>query len=140
MIVLASDHGGFELKEEIKKFFDKTNTEYKDVGAFEYDQADDYPDFAQKAVPIVLENTDNAGIFICGSGIGMNMVANRYKGIRAVVANDLESAFFARKDEDANVLCMGARFISKKMALKIVKMFFKTEFEGGRHSRRISKY
>lgn len=140
MIYLASDHGGFQLKEEIKKFLDSTNTEYTDCGAFEYEQTDDYPDFAQAAIPEILKNTDNSGIFICGSGIGMSMVANRYKGIRAVVANDLESAFFARKDEDANVLCLGARIISKKMAIKIIKMFYKTEFEGGRHSRRIAKY
>lgn len=140
MIIIASDHGGYGLKEEIKKFLDNSNTEYLDVGAFEYDGADDYPDFAKKAIPAILEDKDNAGILICGSGIGMNMVANRYKGIRAVVANDLESAFFARKDEDANVLCMGARFISKRMAIKIIKMFFKTEFEGGRHKRRIEKY
>ena len=70
----------------------------------------------------------------------MCMSSNRHKGIRAVVANDLETAFLARKDEDANVLCLGARLISKKMAIKIIKMFFKTEFEGGRHQRRIDKY
>ena len=140
MIVLASDHGGFNLKEEIKSFLKKANTEFIDIGAFEYDQHDDYPDFSAKAVKEVLKDTDNAGIFICGSGIGMCMSSNRHKGIRAVVANDLETAFLARKDEDANVLCLGARLISKKMAIKIIKMFFKTEFEGGRHQRRIDKY
>lgn len=140
MIILASDHAGFELKQEIKKFLEDSNTEFLDCGAFEYDKNDDYPDFAQKAIPSVLENEDNAGIFICGSGIGMSMVANRYKGIRAVLANDYETAFLARKDEDANVLCIGARLVSKRMAIKIIKMFFKTEFEGGRHARRIAKY
>lgn len=140
MIYLASDHGGLSLKEEIKKFLVLSNTEFVDCGAYKYEQADDYPDFAQKAIPQILENEDNSGIFICGSGIGMSMVANRYKGIRAVVANDLESAFYARKDEDANVLCLGARFISKRTAIKIIKMFYSTEFEGGRHTRRINKY
>lgn len=140
MIILASDHGGYNLKEEIKKFLEKSKTEFIDVGALEYDQQDDYPDFSLKGVKEVLKDEDNAGIFICGSGIGMAMSANRHKGIRAVVANDIESAFLARKDEDANVLCIGARLTSKRMAIKIIKMFFKTSFEGGRHLRRIQKY
>ncbi len=140
MIVLASDHGGYNLKEDIKKFLIETKTEFVDVGALSYNQDDDYPDFSAKGVEEVLKNEDNAGIFICGSGIGMAMSSNRYKGIRAVVANDLESAFLARKDEDANVLCIGARLTSKRMAMKIIKMFFKTPFEGGRHQRRINKY
>lgn len=140
MIVLCSDHGGYELKEEIKKFLTKNNTEFIDCGPTEFDKDDDYPDFVHAAVPHVLKDEDNAGIFICGSGIGVSMVANRYKGIRAVLANDYATAFLARKDEDANVLCMGARLISKKMALKIIKVFFSSEFEGGRHSRRINKF
>lgn len=140
MIILCADHAGFALKEEIKKFFLKTNTDFLDVGALEFDKEDDYPDIVAKAVPEVLENPDNAGIFICGSGVGMSMAANRYKGIRAVLANDYTTAFLARKDEDSNVLCMGARLISKNMAIKIIKMFFSTEFEGGRHQRRINKY
>lgn len=140
MIVLCSDHGGYDLKEEIKKFLTKNNVEFLDCGANTFDKDDDYPDFVHSAVPHVLENEDNAGIFICGSGIGVSMVANRYKGIRAVLANDYATAFLARKDEDANVLCMGARLISKKMALKIIKVFFSSEFEGGRHLRRINKF
>ena len=140
MIILASDHGGYNLKEEIKKFLINSKTEFVDVGAITYNQEDDYPDFSAKGVTEVLKNKENAGIFICGSGIGMAMSANRNKGIRAVVANDLESAFLARKDEDANVLCIGARLTSKRMAIKIIKIFFKTPFEGGRHQRRIDKY
>lgn len=140
MIVLASDHGGYELKEEIKKFLNKSKTEYIDMGATSFDKEDDYPDFAHQASKKVLENEDNSGIFICSSGVGMSMVANRYKGIRAVLANDYSTAFLARKDEDANVLCIGAKMISKRMALKIIKVFFRTEFEGGRHLRRINKY
>ena len=140
MIILCSDHGGYELKEEIKKFLTKNNIEFLDCGADSFDKDDDYPDFVQKAVPNILKDEDNAGIFICGSGIGVSMVANRYKGIRAVLANDYTTAYLARKDEDANVLCMGARLISKKMALKIIKVFFSSEFEGGRHIRRINKF
>ena len=140
MIVLCADHGGYELKEEIKKFLTKNEVEFIDCGANTFDKDDDYPDFVQSAVPHVLENEDNAGIFICGSGIGVSMVANRFKGIRAVLANDYATAFLARKDEDANVLCMGARIVSKKMALKIIKVFFSSEFEGGRHQRRINKF
>lgn len=140
MIVLCSDHGGYELKEEIKKFLTKSGVEFLDCGANEFDKDDDYPDFVHKAVPYVLKSEDNAGIFICGSGIGVSMVANRYKGIRAVLANDYATAFLARKDEDANVLCVGARIVSKKMALKIIKVFFSSEFEGGRHLRRINKF
>ena len=140
MIVLCADHGGYELKEEIKKFLTKNKVEFIDCGANSFDKDDDYPDFVQAAVPHVLENEDNAGIFICGSGIGVSMVANRFKGIRAVLANDYATAFLARKDEDANVLCMGARIVSKKMALKIIKVFFSSEFEGGRHQRRINKF
>ena len=140
MIVLASDHGGYTLKEEIKKFLQNSKTEFIDIGATVYNQEDDYPDFSAQGVAEVLTNEDNAGIFICGSGIGMAMSANRHKGIGGVVADDLESAFLARKDEDANVLCIGARLTSKRMAIKIIKMFFKTPFEGGRHQRRIDKY
>ena len=140
MIILCSDHGGYELKEEIKNFLTKNNVEFLDCGANTFDKDDDYPDFVHEAVPHVLKSEDNAGIFICGSGVGVSMVANRYKGIRAVLANDYATAFLARKDEDANVLCMGARIISKKMALKIIKVFFSSEFEGGRHLRRINKF
>lgn len=140
MIILCADHAGFDLKEYIKKFLDKNSIEYLDCGAFEYDKDDDYPDMVAKAVPNVLENEDNAGIFVCGSGVGMSMSANRYKGIRAVLANDYATAFLARKDEDSNVLCIGSRIVSKKMAQKIIKVFFSTEFEGGRHQRRIDKY
>ena len=129
MIVLCADHAGFELKEFIKKILEKNSIEYIDCGASEYNKDDDYPDIVHSAVPKVLENNDNAGIFVCGSGVGVSMVANRYKGIRAVLANDYATAFLARKDEDSNVLCMGARIVSKRMARKIIKVFFSTEFE-----------
>lgn len=140
MIILTCDHGAFEFEKKIMEYFDKQKIEYKYMGPSEYNHEDDYPDFAITASKEVLKDKDNIGIFMCGSGIGMNMVANRFKGIRAVCANDVVSAFLARKDEDANVLTMGARLISVRTALKIIKVFLKSEFEGGRHARRIEKY
>ena len=140
MIILCADHAGYDLKEYIKKFLDKNSIEYLDCGAFEYDKDDDYPDFVHPACKEVLKNEDHAGIFMCGSGAGANMVANRYKGIRAICASDPVEAFFARKDEDANVLTIGSRFVSFRKAIKIIQIFLTSEFEGGRHARRIAKY
>lgn len=140
MIILTSDHGGYELKEKLKEYFSKHNIEFVDVGPTVYDREDDYPDYSLKGVKEVLKNKDNRGIFICGSGIGMNMSANRHKGIRAVCARDVLSVQLARKDEDANVLCLGQRYTTKTMAIKLIKEFLTYQFEGGRHLRRINKY
>ena len=118
MIILASDHAGYLLKEEIKKFFNKENIIAIDVGCYSREQVDDYPDFAKAGNVKVLEDSRNVGIYICGSGIGMSMAANR---------------------NDANVLCLGARSTKMKKAIKIVKVFLTTDFEGGRHVRRIKK-
>ncbi len=140
MIILSCDHAGFEYMQKLMNFFNKEKIEYKYMGPKEYDKDDDYPDFIKPASEEVLKNEDNCGIFMCGSGIGANMVANRYKGIRAICASDCVEAFFARKDEDANVLTIGARFVSFRKAIKIIKIFLTSEFEGGRHARRIAKY
>ncbi len=140
MIILSCDHAGFEYMRELMKFLEKNHMEYKYMGPTEYNKDDDYPDYIHPATKEVLKDEDNCGIFMCGSGAGANMVANRYKGIRAICASDVVEAFFARKDEDANVLTIGARFVSFRKAIKIIKMFLTTEFEGGRHSRRIAKY
>ncbi len=140
MIILSCDHAGFDYTQKLMKYLDRVNLEYKYMGPKEYNKDDDYPDFIHPASKEVLTNDDNCGIFICGSGAGVNMVANRYKGIRAVCASDPVEAFFARKDEDANVLTMGSRFISFKKVIKIIQTFLTTEFEGGRHQRRIEKY
>lgn len=140
MIILASDHGGYQLKEDLKKYFTTHKIEFMDVGALQFNKDDDYPDFSLKGVQHVLENESNRGIFICGSGIGMNMSANRHKGIRAVCGNDILSVQLARKDEDANVLCLGAKYITKTKAIKLIKEFLSYQFEGGRHLRRINKY
>ena len=140
MIILSCDHAGFDYIQKLMKFFDKNHIEYKYMGPKEFDKDDDYPDFVAPASEEVLKHSDNCGIFICGSGIGANIVANRHKGIRAVCALDYISAYLARKDEDANVLTTGARLVSFRTVLKIVKVFLTSEFEGGRHARRIAKY
>lgn len=140
MIILSCDHAGFDYMQKLMKFFDKHKIEYKYMGPKEFDGEDDYPDFIHPATKEVLKDEDNSGIFMCGSGAGANIVANRYKGIRAICASDTVEAFFARKDEDANILTIGARFVSFNKAIKIIKVFLTSEFEGGRHSRRIAKY
>ena len=134
MIILASDHAGFPLKEEIKKFFNKENIIAIDVGCYSREQLDDYPDFAKAGNAKVLEDSRNVGIYICGTGIGMSIVANRNPKIRAALYMD------ARRHNDANVLCLSGRFTSPRKAIKIIKIFLTTDFEGGRHARRIKKY
>lgn len=140
MIILSCDHAGFDYITKLKKYFDKLKIEYSYIGPEKFDKDDDYPDFIIPASKEVLKDKNNIGIFMCGSGIGANIVANRHKGIRSVNALDITTAYLARKDEDANVLTIGARLVSFRMALKIIKMFLTSEFEGGRHIRRINKY
>ncbi len=140
MIVISCDHAGFDYAQKLMKYFSNKKIEYKYMGPKEMNKDDDYPDFIAPATLEVLKNKNNIGIFICGSGIGANIVANRQKGIRAVCAYDTVAAFLARKDEDANVLTLGARICSFRACLKIIKVFLRSEFEGGRHIRRINKY
>ena len=140
MIVLASDHAGYQLKEEIKKFFNKENIIAIDVGCYSREQPEDYPDLAKAGNTKVLEDPRNVGIYICGSGIGMSMVANKNQKIRAALCHDENAASLARRHNDANVLCLAGRFISVRQAIKIVKVFLTTDFEGGRHARRIKKF
>ena len=140
MLILSCDHAGFDYMQKLMQYFDKLKIEYKYMGPTEFNKEDDYPDFIAPASEEVLKNEDNIGIFMCGSGIGANMVANRYKGIRAVCAQDYTTAYLARKDEDANVLTIGTRLVGFRSAVKIIKVFLTSEFEGGRHARRIAKY
>ena len=138
MIIVASDHRGFMLKEDLKLFFNKENIITIDVGSYSKEPVD-YPDVAKLGIEKVLENKNNVGIFICGSGLGMSLAANRNPKIRAALCMNEKMAMLARKDNDANVLCLGANFIKKKQAIKIVKVFLTTSFEGGRHARRLKK-
>ncbi len=140
MIILASDHAGYLLKEEIKKFFNKENIIAIDVGCYSREQLDDYPDFAKAGNVKVIEDPRNVGIYICGTGIGMSIVANRNPKIRAALCLNEKFASLARQHNDANVLCLSGRFLSARKAIKIIKVFLTTEFEGGRHARRIKKY
>ncbi len=140
MIILSCDHAGFDYTQKLMKYFDGKKVEYKYMGPASFDPEDDYPDYIKPATLEVLKNKDNWGIFLCGAGVGANIVANRHKGIRAVCALDYTSAYLARKDEDANVLTLGARLISFRACIKIIKVFLTSEFEGGRHARRIAKY
>ena len=140
MIILASDHAGYPLKEEIKKFFNRENIIAIDVGCYSKEQLDDYPDFAKAGNLRVVEDPRNVGIYICGTGIGMSIVANRNPKIRAALCDSEKFASLARRHNDANVLCLPGRFISARKAIRIIKVFLTTDFEGGRHSRRLKKY
>lgn len=138
MIILACDHAGYVLKEHIKEFFNKENITTIDVGTYSTDSVD-YPDFAKAGNQKVLENANNVGIYICGSGIGMCIAANKNPKIRAALCQSENFAALARKHNDANVVVLPGRFISKQKAIKIVKVFLTTAFEGGRHARRVKK-
>ena len=138
MIIMASDHRGYELKEQLKTFFNEENIITIDVGTYSKEPVD-YPDFAKSGVEKILEDKNNVGIFICGSGIGMSMAANRNPKIRAALCLTPEMAMLARKDNDANVLCLGSRFIKRRKAIAIIKVFLTMPFEGGRHARRVKK-
>lgn len=138
MIILACDHAGYVLKEQIKEFFNKENITTIDVGTYSTDSVD-YPDFAKAGNQKVLENANNVGIYICGSGIGMSIAANKNPKIRAALCHNETFASLARKHNNANVVVLPGRFISKQKAIKIVKVFLTTQFEGGRHARRVKK-
>ena len=141
MIYLAADHRGFELKEKIKVWLSESGREYKDMGAFQYDKEDDYPDFAFAAAFKIAENPEaNRGIFLCGSGIGMDMAANKIKGILATVAYSKESARHARTKDNVNVITLAGDILDFEEAKSIVEIFLTTEFSGEeRHVRRLKK-
>ena len=125
MIIMASDHRGYLLKEELKTFFNQENIITIDVGTYSKEPVD-YPDYAKLGIDKVLENKNNVGIFICGSGIGMSIAANRNPKIRAALCYNTTMASLARKDNDANELCLPGSFIKKKKAIQIIKVFLTT--------------
>ena len=137
-IGLACDHGGFELKEELKGFLTSAGVEPVDMGSFN-EESVDYPDYGVLVAEKVSRGELERGILICGTGIGMSIVANKFPGVRAALANDLYSARCSREHNDANVLVIGGRIIGRGMALEIVKVWLNTSFAGGRHQRRIDK-
>lgn len=137
MIAIGSDHGGFLLKEEIKKHLAEKGYEYRDFGT-DSTASCDYPVFAEKVCSAIQSGECEQGILVCGTGIGMSMCANKCKGIRAAVCGDHFSAEFTRRHNNANVLCLGARVIGSGVALQLVDIFLTTEYEGGRHANRVS--
>jgi ribose 5-phosphate isomerase B len=138
IIPIGADHAGFNLKGKIIEFLESKGYQVKDFGCFS-EESIDYPDFAHPVAEMVEENTGMLGILICGSGNGINMTANKHKGIRSALCWNTEIAALARQHNDANIVALPARFISEQEALEIVETFLGTAFEGGRHQRRIDK-
>lgn len=137
-IAIASDHGGFGLKEALKKHLEERQMEVADCGT-NSEASCDYPDFAEKACRLVQQGAADCAVLICGTGIGMSITANKMTGIRAALCGEPFSAHFTRAHNDANVLCMGARVTGPGLAEMILDEFLDTPFEGGRHQRRIDK-
>ena len=136
MIALACDHGGFGLMQEVKSYLDSNGLEYMDFGTHSTESCD-YPEFAIKAAAAVAGGECDKGIFICGTGIGMAIAANKVSGIRAACCGDCFTAEMTRRHNDANVLTLGARVTGAGLALKIVEQFLNASFDGGRHTRRV---
>lgn len=135
-VAIGADHGGFELKEKIVEYLKLKNIEYEDFGTFSNESCD-YPEFAKKVARAVSENNFSRGILVCGSGIGMSIVANKFKNVRAALCWNEETAALSREHNNSNVLCLGQRQISESLGLDIVDIWLKTEFEGGRHQKRV---
>ena len=137
-IAIGSDHAGFYLKQDLIKYLEEKNIEVKDMGPFD-DNRVDYPDYGHAVGHEVIDNKMDFGIVICGSGIGISISANKVKGIRAACVSETFSARMSRAHNNANVLCLGARVIGTEVCKMIVEEFAKTQFEGGRHQRRVDK-
>lgn len=137
MIAIGSDHGGYGLKQEIIGYLKDNNLEYKDYGTYTPDSCD-YPVYAKKVAKAILDGECDKGILICGTGIGISITANKFKGIRAALCHDCFSAQATREHNDANIVAMGARVVGPGLAIKIVDTFLNTEFSGDeRHVNRI---
>lgn len=138
MIALASDHAGFEYKEKIKKILEDLHLEYKDFGAFD-SMSSDYPDYVYPAALAISRGECDRGIMVCGSGIGVDMVANKVKNVRSALCTSVEMAELSRRHNDANVLSIGERLTEWEVVKEMVMVWLNTNFEGGRHQRRIDK-
>ena len=138
MIALGCDHGGYELMQEVKAHLTKRGFEFKDFGCYGL-EAVDYPEYARAAANAIVSGECEKGILICGTGIGISIAANKVPGIRCALCTDCFMAEATRLHNDANMLALGARVTGVGLALKIVNIFFDTEYEGGRHQRRIDK-
>ena len=137
-VYISSDHAGFKLKESIKFYLKKKNYKFIDLGPGNENRVD-YPDYAHKLAKKVKMSKNHVGILICGSGMGMNIAANRHKNIRAAQCFNLKSTKLSRLHNDANIITLGSRLLKKKNVLNFVNVFLNTKFEGGRHTKRIRK-
>ena len=136
MIAIGCDHGGYKLKEELKKYMDEKNIEYRDCGTMS-EESIDYQNIAKKVAKSVQSKECEKGILICRSGIGMSICANKFKGIRCTPCYKEETAKYARMHNDSNILALGADYITTNEAICIFRMWLATEFEGGRHEERL---
>lgn len=141
MVYLGADHRGFRLKEEVKKLLRELGVEFEDLGNQRYDPEDDYPDFARRvAQSVALAPDRNRGILICGSGVGVDIVANKFSGVRSAVVPSIEMAQLARLHDDTNVISLSADHLTENEAKRIVKVWLETPFSGEeRHVRRLAK-
>tara|TARA_B100000780_G_scaffold250837_1_gene197142 strand:- start:256 stop:693 length:438 start_codon:yes stop_codon:yes gene_type:complete len=137
-ICIASDHAGYDLKEEIKDYLIKKSISVIDLGPFSKDSVD-YPDYAKKVAKRIILRKSDAGILVCGSGTGMAITANKFKGIRAAQCYNKVSTILSRQHNNSNVICLGSRLLKYKEAFKYVTYFLNTKFESGRHQKRINK-
>jgi ribose 5-phosphate isomerase B len=139
-IIIGADHGGFQLKEEVKNFLIKSNVKFIDIGNHIYDGNDDYPDFAIVVAEKISKVEADKGIIICGSGVGACIAANKFKGVRACVCHDSYSAHQGVEHDDMNILCLGGRIVGIEPAKEIVSAFLQAKFSGEeRHKRRLEK-
>ena len=138
MIAIGCDHGGFELKNHVIKYLQDKGYQVKDYGTYS-EESVDYPDCAKPVCEAVISGEAENGILFCGTGIGISIAANKYKGIRAALCSDVYSAKMTKQHNNANIICMGGRVIGRELAFMIVDAWLETEFEGGRHANRIAK-
>ncbi len=138
MIAIGSDHGGYELKEHVKKHLSDKGIEVKDYGVFS-EESVDYPDCAAPVCRAVQSGEAERGILLCGTGIGISIAANKFSGIRAALCSDVYSALMAKQHNNANILCLGGRVTGRELAFMIADTWLNAEFEGGRHDARVEK-
>jgi ribose 5-phosphate isomerase B len=138
-IIIGCDHGAYDLKEKLKTFIAEKGIEVEDVGTHSEDSVD-YPDFGMKVASLVSTGKFKRGILLCGTGIGMSMVANRFPHVRAALCSDLFSAIMSRRHNDSNILVLGGRVTGEGLALELTRAWLETPFDGGRHRMRIEKF
>lgn len=137
IIAIGSDHGGYGLKEEVKKHFDEKQIQYKDFGTSS-EESVNYPNFAEQVAMSVQKQESEFGVLICSSGVGMSIVANKFKGIRCALVHNEHTAEYSRLHNNSNVIALGAKEVTKEEAIKLIDIFLNTNFEGGRHETRVN--